>query len=210
MPHNRTKRQSEVDAKYAFVVYGHEYSITNAILAILDAIITGGVATAEYLRGEMAQFGIDLASAMARATPPVNPAKETLYVGKFIFENWEEKAGVRIPLPNKFVPYVAARKRWPAKTSPETHPKLSPKPDVTNIGHKPNGDAYILTDMGGGWLGLGDRSQDIRIWACAAAIWAARRAGSPGVDGTLYCQERVDTGDNAYFNGVQRIHLKTE
>ncbi len=80
--------------------------------------------------------------------------------------------------------------------------------DVINIGHKANGEAYVVTEAGGGWLLLSDSPQDLRIWACAAAIWAARRAGA-AVNATLHYETRVDVGDNAYFTSVHRIHLLT-
>jgi hypothetical protein len=78
--------------------------------------------------------------------------------------------------------------------------------DVTNIGHKVNGECYICTEIGDGWLNLDDSAQHLRIWACAAAIWAARRAGA-SIKAVLYFRERHQTDDNAWFEGVARIHL---
>jgi hypothetical protein len=115
-----------IDDAYAFVVYGGEYSIFNALLVAADVMIEGGNTSAQYLQEEVRLFAIDLANAMATAHPPVNPASERLYFGKFIFENWEQPTpGVRIPLPNKFVPYVAARPRHQL-----------PLPSTT-VGHQP-------------------------------------------------------------------------
>ena len=122
MPHNRQKREAEVTSKYDFIVFGGEYSAFNALLIAIDAIITGGNTSVTYLQNEMQQFGIDLAVAMANASPPVDPINETLYVGKFIFQNWEEPfPGVKVPLPNKFVPYVAARKKNPPPSTRPVH-----------------------------------------------------------------------------------------
>ncbi|MEO1353208.1 MAG: hypothetical protein AAFW84_31345, partial [Cyanobacteria bacterium J06635_15] len=85
MSHNRAAQESDVTNAYDFVVFGGEYSIFNAALITLDAIITGGNVSANYLQTEMAKFGINLATAMADAIPPVNPTTEPLYVDKFVF-----------------------------------------------------------------------------------------------------------------------------
>jgi hypothetical protein len=63
---NRGEREAEVKAKYDFYVPGGEYSVFNALLIAADAIITGGNFTAQYLENQASQFGIDLATAMAR------------------------------------------------------------------------------------------------------------------------------------------------
>jgi hypothetical protein len=69
------------------------------------------------------QFGIDLATALAQAG--INPATEPRYFGDFVFNNWERPfPGVVVPLPNKFVPYVAARK----KGQPANTPTIPPSP----------------------------------------------------------------------------------
>ncbi|NEZ54981.1 hypothetical protein [Adonisia turfae] len=109
MPHNRAERERAVREKYEFVVFGGEYSVFNALLAAVDGIITGGNFTYAFLKNEARNFGIDLATALSQAG--LNPLNETLYFDKFVFNNWEKKFGIRITLPNKFVPYVAARKR---------------------------------------------------------------------------------------------------
>ncbi len=112
MPHNRAKREQAVRNKYDVVCVGGEYSVLQPILFTVDAIITGGNFTYEYLKQEALQFGINVATCLANAG--VNPITEPLYFDKFVFENWEEPVpGVRVPLPNKFVPYVAARKKTP-------------------------------------------------------------------------------------------------
>lgn len=111
MPHNRPEREAQIRDQYHFVVFGGEYSLAHAALAAIDAVIDGGNLTYDFLKDELTRFGIELAISMASAKPPVLPT-EPLYVGKMIFENWEEPLpGLKIALPNKFVPYVAARKK---------------------------------------------------------------------------------------------------
>jgi hypothetical protein len=115
MPNNRSKREQAVHDTYNFVVFGGEYSVAHALLAVADGIITGGNFTYQFLKDEVKQFGINLAVAMANAG--INPLNEALYFDKMVFENWETPvAGMKVPLPNKFVPYVAARKKPDAPT----------------------------------------------------------------------------------------------
>lgn len=109
MPNSRDEREQEVRTKYSFVVTGGEYHLGHALFAVADGILTGGNFTYDFLQNEVAQFGIDLALALANAG--INPLNEPLYFDKFIFENWEQPLpGVKVPLPNKFVPYVAAKR----------------------------------------------------------------------------------------------------
>jgi hypothetical protein len=108
MPHNRAEREKEVREKYHFVVFGGEYSLAHVLLSALDIFVNEGQYTADFVWSQVKGFGIDLITEMLNAG--LDPTQEPMYVGKFIFENWENFQGQKIQLPNKFVPYVAARK----------------------------------------------------------------------------------------------------
>lgn len=111
MPHDRKQQEERLRASYDFIVFGGEYGVINAGLAVIDGIVTGGAVTLEWLQNEVAKFGIDLATAMATATPPVSP-NEPLFGDIMTFHTWEQPfPGVKIPTGNKFVPYVAARRK---------------------------------------------------------------------------------------------------
>jgi hypothetical protein len=96
-----------------------------------------------------------------------------------------------------------------ASTSSAQQPGSSTKvKDVTNIGRLPDSTFFIETEKGGGWVRLGDSAQDARIWGCAAAIWAARRAGAQ-INATIYFTRYVTEDPNSWFEGVSHIHLTT-
>ena len=110
MPHNRPEMERAIRRRFEFVVFGNEYNAVHGILAVIDGIATGGTFTIEFLQNELSQLGIDVATAMINAG--VDPTREPIYVDIMTFNNWEQPIpGVKIPLPNKFVPYVAARKK---------------------------------------------------------------------------------------------------
>jgi hypothetical protein len=111
MPHNLAKREKEVRDQFEFVVFADtEVSAFNAALSVVDIIVTGGTYTLQYIKTELGAFGLKVAEKMIQAG--VNPATEPIYSDVMTFQNWEQPIpGVKIPLPNKFVPYIAARKR---------------------------------------------------------------------------------------------------
>ncbi|WP_165235632.1 hypothetical protein, partial [Aquisphaera insulae] len=125
MPHNRDEVESTIKSDYDFYVPGGEYSVTHLVLAALDVYFTGGQNTAAFLKDEVEKYGIKLASAMATATPPVQPT-EALIADKFVFQNWETFLGVKVPLPNKIVPYVAGRRK--------ATPPAEPRPSILSWG----------------------------------------------------------------------------
>lgn len=115
MPHNRAKREADIKNQYEFVFFGHEYHWGHAVLAAVDGYVTGGTVTAEYLKNEVAEFGIDLVAKMAECG--LNPLTEPLYFDKMIFETWEQPTPWwRQSTGNRFVPYVAARKKGAAQS----------------------------------------------------------------------------------------------
>ncbi len=127
MPHNRAKREKEVRDQFEFVVFADtEVSAFSAALAVVDIIVTGGNYSLEYIKTELGDFGLKVVEKMIQAG--VNPATEPIYSDVMIFQNWEQPIpGVKIPLPNKFVPYIAARKSkivTPASTGPFKVPIL--------------------------------------------------------------------------------------
>lgn len=110
MPHNCASKAKEISDQFDFVVFGGEYGLFNGALAIVDVIVTGGNCTLEYIKSEVKDFGVDVVTEMIKAG--INPTSEPIYSGVKIFQNWEQPLpGVKIPLPNKFVPYIAARKK---------------------------------------------------------------------------------------------------
>jgi hypothetical protein len=137
MPHNRGEREAAVRSKYGFVVFGGEYGLQHVLLAAVDAVITGGNTTFDYLKDEVKQFGIDLASSLASAG--IDPTTEPLYVDKMIFENWEKIGGIKWELPNKFVPYVAAKKR--------SNPSPVPPNTPSQPNHAPPGPSRYRIDV---------------------------------------------------------------
>jgi hypothetical protein len=109
VPHNRAKREQELRNQFSFVVFNGEYSVVHAALAVVDVISTGGTVTLTYLQEELGEFGQQVAAKMIEAG--VNPVTEPLYAGVMTFQNWETPIpGWKVSLPNKFVPYVAARR----------------------------------------------------------------------------------------------------
>ena len=111
MPHDRKEREQDIRDRFEFVVFADtEASLFNAALGIVDAIVSGGTYTLQYIQMELGDFGIKVAKAMVNAG--VNPVDEPIYSDAMTFHNWEQPfPETKIPLPNKFVPYVAARKR---------------------------------------------------------------------------------------------------
>lgn len=87
MPHNRSDRERRVEEKYEFVVFDGEFSLFNGALAIVDAIVTGGTFTVEYLKSTLGEFGEKVVREMIDAG--LNPANETLYGDVMVFQNWE-------------------------------------------------------------------------------------------------------------------------
>lgn len=151
MPHDRPVQEKRLRDTYDFIVFGGEYSIMHAALIVFDGFVTGGAVTFEFARSEAAELGIDLAEAMASATPPVQPS-ETLYGNVMTFHNWEEPfPNVKIPLPNKFVPYIAARKR--EKTTPSCVLRNRGASDFKNHYldiHGGNGSLMLSANQGSG------------------------------------------------------------
>jgi len=112
MPHNRQQKEDEVRQEYSFVVTGGEYSALQGAIAAADIYFTGGQITLAVLQSDLQDLGQKAITEMAAAG--VNPLTEPVYAGYFTFNNWETPLpGVKIDLPNKFVPYVAARKKSP-------------------------------------------------------------------------------------------------
>ena len=109
MGHNRPEREQEVKNKFEFVVFGGEYGVLPASLAAVDTMVFGGTTTMAWLKDELGDFGVKVATAMVEAD--IDPTSEPIYGDRMIFNNWHEIGGVKIPLPNKVVPYIAARKR---------------------------------------------------------------------------------------------------
>lgn len=109
MPHSINKWKLAMLEKFEFVVFAAEYSNLNAALAVVGAIAGEGTYTLEFIRKELGDFGAKVAKRMIERG--VNPASEPIYAGVIILENWEWVLGVKIPLPSRYVPYVAARKK---------------------------------------------------------------------------------------------------
>ena len=111
MQHDRGKCEAGIRICFEVVVFADtEASIFNVALGVVDAIVSGGTYTLQYIQSELGDFGIKIANEMINAG--VNPVNEPIYSDVMTFHNWEQPIkGTKIYLPNKFVPYVAARKR---------------------------------------------------------------------------------------------------
>ena len=117
MPHNRAEKEKEIRDRYEFVVFDGEWSSAHAILAVIDAFYTGGSVTWEVVKSEMQEIFGNVSQAMIEHG--LDPLNEPIYVDKMIFQNWEREFGIKLKLPNKFVPYVAARKKSDKAQPPE-------------------------------------------------------------------------------------------
>lgn len=110
MPHNRAKREDPIRATYGFVVFADtEVSALHLALAAVDVFYTGGTYTTQYIKDELGDFGEKVVTRMMEAG--FNPVNETVYGGVMKFQNWEKPLQVKIHLPEKYVPYIAGRKR---------------------------------------------------------------------------------------------------
>ena len=68
---------------------------------------------------------------------------------------------------------------------------------------------YLITDQGMGWVNVGeDNGTNLRIWACATAVWAAKRGGADNVNAVLHYQHLIGNATDSHFEGVERIHLE--
>ncbi len=104
------KRQQDVRDRFEFVVFDGEYSGVHAILAGIDAFYTGGIIMTNVVESDLKDFFGDVAQKMM--AKGLDPTTEPIYVDYFIFNNWQDLPfNNKLPLPNKFVPYVAARKK---------------------------------------------------------------------------------------------------
>ncbi|MCI0429009.1 MAG: hypothetical protein L0210_00495 [Rhodospirillales bacterium] len=99
--------------RFGFCAFGSENSVSNShLLMELDSLIAAEKRPLERMQQVLAPLGIDPSAALTRVRPPVNPRREPIYVGKIVFENWEQPTpDFRVALPNVFVPYLAARLR---------------------------------------------------------------------------------------------------
>jgi hypothetical protein len=120
MPHNRAEREQAIRNRYEFAVFDGEFSLFNGALVAIDAYVTGGTYTIEYIKDTLGDFGRDVVSKMIAAG--IDPTGETIYGDVMVFQTWENPIpGVtgRIYGPNKFVPYIAARKIVRQPTDPQ-------------------------------------------------------------------------------------------
>jgi hypothetical protein len=76
---------------------------------------------------------------------------------------------------------------------------------LSTIGHKNNGEVFIETDQQNGWLLLGDKPQDLRIWSALCAVWAAMAAGAKDVSAMIEYEGYKNDGVNSVFQGVTRV-----
>jgi len=95
-------------------VFDGEYSLFNAALAIADVIVDGGYCTLEYIKDNLKEFGETVASEMI--AQHIDPRSEPINAAVMTFHCWETPlagrpffSDKRFYLPNKHVPYVAAR-----------------------------------------------------------------------------------------------------
>lgn len=145
MPHDRAEQEQKVRDEYEFVVFDGEYGYHHLALAVVDLFVSGGTYTLEYIKQNLKQFGLEVAQSMIN--DGVDPTKETIYGNAMVFRNWESplkrkeehaSPSRRVYLPNKHVPYIAARR------------KTQPSP--------PQEDGYLVGD----WDGTGTSKISVR------------------------------------------------
>jgi hypothetical protein len=116
MPHNRQEREAKIREQYEFVVFDGEFSAFNAALIIVDLFVTGGTFSLEYIKGTLGDFGEDVVIKMVNYG--LDPLTETIYGGVMEFQTWESPflpfSDQKVYGPDKYVPYIAARKKQPA------------------------------------------------------------------------------------------------
>ncbi len=162
---NRDDVEGNLRARFDWIVFGGEYNAVEVVaVGLVDGFVTGGAITEELAKEEAKKFGVGLAEELTRHG--FNPATDTLYGGVMTFQNWQDLPfHNRLPLPNKFVPYVGCKRR----RAPPPPPDLPPGPVDTGEpriwvlhGAAPYGQP-IVEDIGlptpaPGWrvVGIGD------------------------------------------------------
>lgn len=108
--HNRGKREAEIRARFDWVVFDGEFSAASVAAYALESYFLGGQITRDQLTQCAQKMGIDVARKMIENG--FDPNHDVIYSGLMTFNNWQDLPfGNELALPNKFVPYVAVKRR---------------------------------------------------------------------------------------------------
>jgi hypothetical protein len=127
---NRDDVERNLRARFDWIVFGGEYNAVEVVaVGLVDGFVIGGAITEELAKEEAKKFGVGLAEELTRNG--FNPATDTLYGGVMTFQNWQDLPfHNRLPLPNKFVPYVGCKRRSLPPPPPPLPPNPGPSPGV--------------------------------------------------------------------------------
>ena len=134
--HNREDREAEIRAKFDWVVFDGEFSAANVAAYALESYFLGGEITQDTLKKCAEKMGRDVVGEMVKNG--FDPARDRVYSGLMVFENWQDLPfNNKLPLPNKFVPYVAVR-RGGGGGGGSPGPGPGPGPVPTNPNYVPD------------------------------------------------------------------------
>jgi hypothetical protein len=111
MGHNRKVVEDSIRRAFTWVIFDGEFSVASGIAEVVANWVTAGQyeevseSSAYHAAGK---FGIALAGVVAQNG--FDPQRDTIYGGIMTFQNWQDTPFGAIPLPNKFVPYIAVKR----------------------------------------------------------------------------------------------------
>lgn len=114
MGNNRSDVEAQIRGQFnpGWVIFDGEFSVASVIAeGIADWATDGSYEQLPESNATSAaeNFGIDLVQAIAENG--FNPATDTFYGATMTFQNWQDLVGgLTLPLPNKFVPFIAVKK----------------------------------------------------------------------------------------------------
>jgi hypothetical protein len=167
--HNRGERESEIRKKFDWVVFDGEFSAANVTAYALESYFAGGQITSSTLEECAKKMGKDVAGEMIRNG--FDPKRDRMYSGLMVFNNWQDTPFGKVPLPNKWVPYVAVRRSGGGGSNPNSMPNANPtNPDFFPDSSPPNAHfLHILfriqgTDGTSGYITKRNYKQDPDMW----------------------------------------------
>lgn len=204
--HNRDEQERAIRDRYDWVVFDGEFSGANVAAYALESYFAGGEITKETLQECGRKMGKDVVAEMARHG--FTPDRDRIYSGLMMFNNWQDTPLGEIPLPNKWVPYVAVR-----RVGGDSGP--TPNPDAANPNYMPDsvppnaGFSHVLfhtqgTDGMKGYFSINtSRSRD--MWYCHQEV-GNRSTYDGWFRAYLVAQSPQDTGRHLVLEPINRDH----
>ena len=111
MGHNREAVEDSIRATFTWVIFDGEFSVASVIAEAVADWATAGEyeeVSEDSAYHAAGKFGMDLVGAIAQNGFDLQ--RDTIYGGIMTFQNWQDIPFGAIPLPNKFVPYIAVKR----------------------------------------------------------------------------------------------------